>query len=106
MDPGTLPRDTIAEVSRLAVIGRFRRRKGEQRTPLPLSDQDFGTSLQPRFPYITIGLYLAPSSCKAHGIGTLFMLTEERLAQHFGKLGAKSRPSASPSSIAACAFRR
>lgn len=90
VDPGTLPRDTIAEVSRLAVIGRFRRRKGEQRKPLPLSDHDFGTSTQPRFPYITIGLYLATVElARLNGIGTLFMLTEERLAQHFGKLGVK-----------------
>lgn len=88
VDPRRLPRDTIAEVSRLAVIGRFRRRKGEERAALPLSDSDFGTAAQPRFPYIPIGLYLATVElARLHDISTLFMLTEERLANHFSRLG-------------------
>ena len=90
IDPARLPRGTIAEVSRLAVRAHYRRRKGETKTALALSDDDFGTKEQPRFPYIPIGLYLAVIAMARHeGIETLFMLTEPRLADHFSKLGVK-----------------
>lgn len=90
IDPAKLPRHTIAEVSRLAVRAQYRRRKGETKTALALSDDDFGTKDQPRFPYIPIGLYLAVVAlAKREGIETLFMLTEPRLADHFSKLGVR-----------------
>lgn len=90
IDPARLPRHTIAEVSRLAVRAQYRRRKGETKTALALSDDDFGTKDQPRFPYIPIGLYLAVVAlAKREGIETLFMLTEPRLADHFAKLGVR-----------------
>lgn len=55
-----------------------------------LSDDDFGTKDQPRFPYIPIGLYLAVIAfAKREGVETLFMLTEPRLADHFAKLGVR-----------------
>lgn len=88
VDPAKLPRNTIAEVSRLAVIARYRRRKGEAKSEISISDEDFGTASQPRFPYIPIGLYLGTTElARLNGIDTLFVLTEERLASHFGKLG-------------------
>ncbi len=90
IDPAKEPRGTIAEVSRLAVRAHYRRRKGETKTALALSDDDFGTKEQPRFPYIPIGLYLAVVAlARREGIETLFMLTEPRLADHFSKLGVK-----------------
>jgi N-acyl amino acid synthase of PEP-CTERM/exosortase system len=88
VDPVKLPRDTIAEVSRLAVIAEFRKRKGEGKKPLSISDQDFGTPTQPRFPYIPVSLYLATVElARLNGIDTLFVLTDQRLASHFRKLG-------------------
>lgn len=88
VDPAQLPRHAIGEVSRLAVVGRYRRRKGEQHRHVPVSEGDFGTLQQPRFPYILIGLYLgAVEIARQHGIEQLFVLTEERLASHFRKLG-------------------
>ncbi|MDO9599819.1 MAG: PEP-CTERM/exosortase system-associated acyltransferase [Azoarcus sp.] len=88
IDPMKLPRDRIAEVSRLAVRGAYRRRRGDERAPVAISDEDFGTGDQPRFPYIPIGLYLGAVALAARsGIDTLFVLTEPRLASHFGKLG-------------------
>lgn len=88
IDPAKLPRERIAEVSRLAVRSRYRRRKGEQRSAMSLSDEDFGTTDQPRFPYIPIGLYLGAISLAAHkNIDMLFVLTEPRLASHFARLG-------------------
>ncbi|MEO8996574.1 MAG: PEP-CTERM/exosortase system-associated acyltransferase, partial [Nitrosospira sp.] len=83
-----LPRQDIAEVSRLAVIAAFRRRKGEANSAVGVSGGDFGTSDQPRFPFIPIGLYLATTElARLNGIDTVFVLTEKRLASHFSKLG-------------------
>ncbi len=88
-----LGRDNIAEVSRLAVDGRFRRRQGEQRKPVVLSDDDYGNLRRPRFPYIPVGLYLGMlEAAQLHGIDTLFMLTEPWLAQHFRRLGVRLEP--------------
>lgn len=88
VDPAKLPRHTIAEVSRLAVVSQFRRRKGEEKSEVPASDQDFGTESQPRFPYIPVSLYLAATElARINGIQTCFVLTEERLANHFRKIG-------------------
>jgi N-acyl amino acid synthase of PEP-CTERM/exosortase system len=88
VDPAKLPRNHIAEVSRLAVIAEYRRRKGEANSALSISGKDFGTPKQPRFPFIPIGLYLATTElARLNGIDTVFVLTEERLANHFGKLG-------------------
>ena len=88
VDPARHPRNTIAEVSRLAVMRQFRRRRGEERAPLPMSEDDFGTSGHPRFPFIPIGLYMgAIALAQALGIDTLFTLTEPRLARHFARFG-------------------
>ena len=90
VDPAKLPRHRIAEISRLAVVASYRRRKGEENSAVGISSEDFGTPQLPRFPYIPIGLYLGTTElARRHGIDTLFVLTEERLASHFGKLGVK-----------------
>lgn len=88
IDPQALSRQRIAEVSRLAVIRRFRTRRGERHTAVPLSESSYGTDISPRFPYIPVALYLATTELAAlHGIHTMFLLTEPRLAAHFQKLG-------------------
>jgi N-acyl amino acid synthase of PEP-CTERM/exosortase system len=88
IDPQALSRGRIAEVSRLAVVSQFRTRRGERDTPAPLSDESFGTGINPRFPYIPVALYLATTELAAlHGVHTMFLLTEPRLARHFAKLG-------------------
>jgi N-acyl amino acid synthase of PEP-CTERM/exosortase system len=88
VDPAKLPRDTIAEISRLAVIAQFRRRKEDAKEPISITDKDFGTPDQPRFPYIPVGLYLGTIElARLNGIDTLFVLTEPRLANHFRKFG-------------------
>lgn len=88
IDPASLPRKRIAEVSRLAVRAAYRRRKGEERSPHALSETDFGTNDQPRFPYIPISLYLgALALAVRHDIDMLFFVTEPRLAAHFSRLG-------------------
>jgi N-acyl amino acid synthase of PEP-CTERM/exosortase system len=88
IDPAALPRDSIAEVSRLAVVREFRRRKGEERTKDGAAVIDYGTPKQPRFPYIQLGLFLgAVALARQLGIKTIFFLTEPRLSRHFEKLG-------------------
>jgi N-acyl amino acid synthase of PEP-CTERM/exosortase system len=88
IDPARLPRQSIAEVSRLAVVAGYRRRKGESSSAITISTEDFGTQQMPRFPYIPIGLYLGTTElARLSGIETLFVLTENRLAAHFNKLG-------------------
>lgn len=90
IDPSQLPSNKIAEVSRLAIIGSFRRRKGETKNSLSISEEDFGNEPVPRFPYISLGLYYGTIEfARIHNIEILFMLTEERLANHFNKLGSK-----------------
>jgi N-acyl amino acid synthase of PEP-CTERM/exosortase system len=90
VDPAKLPRDTIGEISRLAVISRFRKRKGEAQTPLGNYDKNFGTWKQPRFPYISSGLFLGVIELAClNGIDTLFMLTEEREVSSISRLGVK-----------------
>jgi N-acyl amino acid synthase of PEP-CTERM/exosortase system len=92
VDPEKLDRTKIAEVSRLAVIARYRRRRGEQKLPLGLDDSDFGTPDRPRFPYIAVGLYLGMlAQARRLGIGTLFMLTDRRLAKQLARLGVGLR---------------
>jgi N-acyl amino acid synthase of PEP-CTERM/exosortase system len=90
VDPATLPRDRIAEVSRLAVRSHFRRRKEDKFSNAQIHDEDFGSVVHPRFPYIPIGLYLGAIALAARsGIDTIFVLTEPRLASHFSKLGVE-----------------
>jgi len=90
VDPLKLPRDKIAEVSRLAVVASFRRRKGEINNPINVSEEDFNNGPIPRFPYIPLGLYIGTVElARVHNIEILFMLTEERLASHFSRLGAR-----------------
>mgnify|MGYP001209085939 CR=1 FL=1 len=88
IDPARVPRERVTEVSRLAVVSRFRRRKGEENKPFSIGDQDFGSVLHSRFPFIPVGLYLGSIALALHhGIDHLFMLTEPRLALHFRRIG-------------------
>lgn len=93
----SLPRNCLGEVSRLAVDSRFRRRSGDIKGPVTISEEDYGTINQPRFPYIPIGLYYGTIElARLHGISYLFILTEKRLANHFEKLGANPKTVGDP----------
>lgn len=92
-DPAIQARGAIAEVSRLAVIQKYRRRRHEQDRAIKISDSDFGSIKQPRFPYIPVGLYLGVMEMAQRcGIEKLYFLTEPSLAKHFTKLGGKLSP--------------
>lgn len=97
IDPARLDRHRIGEVSRLAVVAAYRRRRGEARQVFGLDHGDYGAIDQPRFPYVPISLYLGAVALAAHnGIDTLFVLTEPRLAVHFARLGVKIRQIGGP----------
>jgi N-acyl amino acid synthase of PEP-CTERM/exosortase system len=97
VDPQRLDRSRIAEVSRLAVISRYRRRRGERRLPVGIDESDFGTPDRPRFPYIAVGLYLGMLAlARRHGLETIFMLTEPRLARQLARLGVRPRQVGAP----------
>lgn len=97
VDISKLPTDKIAEVSRLAVVSAYRRRKGEKNRPISISDEDFSEGPTARFPYIPLGLYAGTVElARIFGIKVLFMLTEKRLASHFSRLGARLEPIGAP----------
>ena len=89
IDTAALPRDVIGEFGRLAVLRKFRNRKGEEQSATGLI-QSFNTLFRPRFPYILAGLYLGTIElARVNGIDTLFILTEARLVRHLRRLGVK-----------------
>ncbi|SFL38805.1 N-acyl amino acid synthase, PEP-CTERM/exosortase system-associated [Nitrosomonas aestuarii] len=89
IDLKKIPRNEMAEVSRLAVVANYRRRKSDSKSAISITNADFTTENEERrFPYIPVSLYLATIRlAQINGIEYLFVLTEERLAHHFGKLG-------------------
>ena len=96
IDPSQLDRHRIAEISRLAILGRYRRRKGEATRPFALETHaEEGRQL--RLPYLPVALYLALLAlARQRGIETLFVLTEPRLASSINRLGGELRPIGSP----------
>lgn len=97
IDPAKLPRDRIAEISRLAVGERYRRRKGERQQQVPVGPDDFSNAGQPRFPFVPASLLLgAVALAERSGVDTVFVLTEPRLAAHFAKLGVEVTQIGSP----------
>ncbi len=96
-DPSRLPRERIAEVSRLAVTAPYRRRKGESGRHVSVEQADFNAANKPRFLYAPVALYLASLElARLQEVDTLFTLTEPRLASHFGRLGARITAIGSP----------
>ncbi|MBA4216618.1 MAG: PEP-CTERM/exosortase system-associated acyltransferase [Proteobacteria bacterium] len=89
VDPAQLPRHTVAEVSRLAVMRNFRQRKGESQSAASLTEDDFQSrGQQARFPYIPVSLYFgAAAIARRLGREHVLVLTEPRLAAHFARLG-------------------
>jgi N-acyl amino acid synthase of PEP-CTERM/exosortase system len=97
IDPERLNRARIGEISRLAIVPEFRRRRGEKNAAVVVSEADFGSVDLPRFPYIQVALYYGTIAlAKRLGIDTIFILTEPRLAKHFNKIGFRVHPIGAP----------
>lgn len=92
-DPDDVARGVVAEVSRLAIVADYRRRKHEKGRPYGLGDEDYSQQGRRRFPYIPVGLYIGMLQIASlHGIKTLYIMTEPLLAIHFSRLGGKLVP--------------
>jgi N-acyl amino acid synthase of PEP-CTERM/exosortase system len=89
VDPARIPRHSLGEVSRLAVLNTFRQRKGEGATAVSVTDADFeARGATARFPFIPVSLYLgAAAIARRLGVEHVFVLTEPRLASHFVRIG-------------------
>jgi N-acyl amino acid synthase of PEP-CTERM/exosortase system len=92
-DSVELANDTTAEVSRLAIVAEYRRRKNEQGCTIAINDGDYGFDERRKFPYIPVGLYLGMLQMAfVQGIQNLYFLTEPHLARHFSRLGGRLEP--------------
>ena len=96
VDPSGLPRESIGEFGRLAVLRKFRNRKGEEKSATGLI-QSFNSLMRLRCPYILAGLYLGTIElARLNRIDTLFILTEMRLVRQLRRLGVKIQPIGDP----------
>lgn len=85
VDPKELPRESIAEVSRLAIIPDFRRRGGKRTSRK--RERALRTEGRTVVPCVLTGLAIRLLLlARRRGIDTLFMLIERRLARYFGIL--------------------
>lgn len=90
VDPSSLDREKIGEISRLAVTADFRKRRGESQSPYGItkSPENSHPPNQRRFPSIPIGLYLAISAVGLlEGLDAVFAMMEPRLARHLRHFG-------------------
>lgn len=89
VDPARMPRHAIGEVSRLAVLNTYRKRRGEVSAAVSMTDDDFGgPGPEARFPFVPVSLYLgAAAIARRFDIEHVFVLTEPRLASHFSRIG-------------------
>lgn len=90
LDLSKWDRQAFGEISRLAIISRFRRRPGEASTPHGVADEE--ASLEPSerrvFPHIAVGLYLAAAAMSLHRNMTMIVvMMEPRLARHMRYFG-------------------
>jgi N-acyl amino acid synthase of PEP-CTERM/exosortase system len=95
VDPEKIDRSKIAEISRLAILGRYRRRQGDPVPALIRSHQEEARHL--RLPYLPVALYIALlAMAQLAGIETLFLLTERSLAANIKRLGGELIPVGDP----------
>lgn len=88
-------RKRFGEISRLAVLSDFRRRRGESEVPEGVVPEptDVGEGERRVFPHIALGLYLA-SACLGleAGLDTVFAMMEPRLARRLRHYGIVFEP--------------
>lgn len=82
-------RDAAGEISRVAVVSQFRRRRDERHQPDSIPDDGGHTSPERRvFPHIAIGLYLGAAALGlSRGLNRVFAIMEPRLARRLRTYG-------------------
>jgi len=87
-DPVAMANREVAEVSRLAIIREFRRRRQDEGHNIPFPKEQQALSDRRKFPYIPVALYLGMMELASqNNINTLYFMTEPLLARHFSRLG-------------------
>jgi N-acyl amino acid synthase of PEP-CTERM/exosortase system len=88
-DLSTLPRDSFGEISRLAVLQNFRRRKSDEKKPISFPDQQMlAKSGRSHFPLISISLSLGILSMLLNsGLKYGFAMMEPRLTRMLKRYG-------------------
>ncbi|MBI2798766.1 MAG: PEP-CTERM/exosortase system-associated acyltransferase [Gammaproteobacteria bacterium] len=76
-------RSKSAEISRIAVVSQFRRRRGERERPENAIEDDNSVTPERRvFPHIAIGLYLGAATMGLiNGVARVFAIMEPKLAR-------------------------
>jgi N-acyl amino acid synthase of PEP-CTERM/exosortase system len=90
INPDTLPYGCYCEISRVVIPQTFRKRHGEQLSPRGIiNDLCADTDNKPRrFPFITIGLYLAALSLFLQSqLSIVFLVMEPKLVRRLDQLG-------------------
>ena len=89
LHPSRLPRERIAEVSRLAVHTQFRRRPGESESPVgQLAMEDMTEEEKRTFPLLGLALFCAGTSLmRISGREDAFVMMERRLARRLTSTG-------------------
>ena len=90
-------RGSFGEISRLAVPAEFRRRKGEQGSPIPMQfeEQPAHNAEERRHQtsYITMGLFLAAAAMGLiRGMNGVFAMMEPRLSRYLRQFGLEFEP--------------
>ena len=98
LEPGILSsfnvnRQRVGEISRLAVLSCFRRRKGEQDVPVGDVEEPTSNDRNRRhFPLIALGLYLSGAALGLlSGLDSVFVMMEPRLARRLRINGIEFR---------------
>jgi N-acyl amino acid synthase of PEP-CTERM/exosortase system len=85
-DPRHMERGDFGEISRLAVLSDFRRRRNE--TSVPFIIDKPRDKERHSFPYIAVGLYMAVAACaELNGHKGMFMVMEPKLRRQLRMFG-------------------
>jgi N-acyl amino acid synthase of PEP-CTERM/exosortase system len=80
--PSTVSRRKFGEISRLAVHGDFRRRAGEQQSPIGVASDADANPDSRHYPMVAMGLFLGASAQALNlGLDRVYVMMEPRLAR-------------------------
>ncbi len=98
--PSDFKRSEISEISRLAVLSHFRRRKEDRHAGAAtgvINQETYSTDELRCFPFISVGLYLTAASVAIeNGSDHCFVMMEPRLARSMALIGIKFKQLGEP----------
>ncbi|NEV63733.1 PEP-CTERM/exosortase system-associated acyltransferase [Thiorhodococcus minor] len=90
IDPGSLRRDRLGEMSRLAAVEAFRRRQNDEKKPVSLTEahEPDAAGRRSSFPFIPVGLFMTGMSMFLRSSTDIaFAMMEPRLARLLQRFG-------------------